>query len=48
VGDAGTDVMAAHAGYISLTPLHTDMTAPQALRSDKLRRIARAIAPQKR
>ena len=45
VGDSGTDVMAAHAGYISLTPLHTDMTAHHALRSGKLRRIARTIAP---
>ncbi|MBN2264873.1 MAG: 5'/3'-nucleotidase SurE [Candidatus Aminicenantes bacterium] len=43
VGDAGTDVMAAHAGYVSLTPLHTDMTAPHALRSEKLRRLARAL-----
>lgn len=47
VGDSGTDVMAAHAGYISLTPLHTDMTAHHALRSGKLRRIARTIAPAK-
>ena len=39
--------MAAHAGYISLTPLHTDMTAHHALRSGKLRRIARTIAPAK-
>jgi 5'-nucleotidase len=45
VGDAGTDVMAAHAGYISLTPLHTDMTAPQALRAPELRRLARALRP---
>lgn len=43
VGDAGTDVMAAHAGYISLTPLHTDMTAPHALRSPELRRLAKAL-----
>jgi 5'/3'-nucleotidase len=47
VGDAGTDVMAAHAGYISLTPLHTDMTAPHALGSPRLRRIARALRPAK-
>jgi 5'-nucleotidase len=45
VGDAGTDVMAAHAGYISLTPLHTDMTAHHTLRAEKLRRIARTLAP---
>jgi 5'-nucleotidase len=45
VGDAGTDVVAAHAGYISLTPLHTDMTAPRALGSPKLRRIAAALRP---
>jgi len=44
VGDAGTDVVAAHAGYISLTPLHTDMTAPRALRAAGLRRLARALA----
>jgi 5'-nucleotidase len=48
VGDAGTDVMAAHAGYISLTPLHTDMTAHHALRSGKLLRLARMLAPAKR
>jgi len=47
-GDSGTDVMAAHAGYITLTPLHTDMTARQAMGSEKLRRIARAIAPKER
>ena len=45
VGDAGTDVMAAHAGYITLTPLHTDMTAHHALRAGRLRRIAKAAAP---
>lgn len=45
VGDAGTDVMAAHAGYISLTPLHTDMTAPHVLRSQRLRRIAAVLHP---
>jgi 5'-nucleotidase len=43
VGDAGTDVMAAHDGFISLTPLHTDMTAHAVLCSAKLRRIARAL-----
>jgi 5'-nucleotidase len=43
VGDAGTDVMAAHDGFISLTPLHTDMTAHAVLVSPKLRRIARAL-----
>ena len=48
VGDAGTDVMAAHAGYISLTPLHTDMTAPNGLRSIELRRLAKSLLPQKR
>ncbi|MBE0712743.1 MAG: 5'/3'-nucleotidase SurE, partial [Candidatus Aminicenantes bacterium] len=45
VGDAGTDVMAAHDGYISLTPLHTDMTAHHALSSSKLRHLAKALAP---
>ena len=48
VGDAGTDVMAAHDGYISLTPLHTDMTAHQSLRSAKLRRMAKALAGPER
>ena len=48
VGDAGTDVMAAHDGYISLTPLHTDMTAHHALSSAKLRRLAKALVPVKR
>lgn len=43
VGDAGTDVMAAHDGYVSLTPLHTDMTAPRALDSAKIRRIAKSL-----
>lgn len=43
VGDAGTDVMAAHAGYISLTPLHTDMTAFRAARAPKLGRLARQL-----
>jgi 5'-nucleotidase len=45
VGDAGTDVMAAHDGFISLTPLHTDMTAHAAMVSPKLRRVARALRP---
>ena len=44
VGDAGTDVMATHDGYITLTPLHTDMTAHHALRSAPMRRIAKALA----
>ncbi len=43
VGDKGTDVMAAHDGYVSLTPLHTDMTAPHAIRSPKLRRLAKSL-----
>jgi 5'/3'-nucleotidase len=47
VGDAGTDVMAAHDGYISLTPLHTDMTAHHSLSSSKLRRIAKILAVSK-
>ncbi|HVP90568.1 MAG TPA: 5'/3'-nucleotidase SurE [Terriglobales bacterium] len=44
VGDSGTDVIAAHEGYISLTPLHTDMTAHHALASPRLRRLAEALA----
>ncbi len=47
VGDSDTDVMAAHAGYISLTPLHTDMTAHHALSSPKLRRLAKTLASGK-
>jgi 5'-nucleotidase len=48
VGDEGTDVMAAYAGYITLTPLHTDMTAHHVLRAEKLRRVVRALAPRGR
>ena len=44
VGDKGMDVIAAHEGYISLTPLHTDMTAHHALASPKLRRLAKALS----
>ena len=44
VGDKGMDVIAAHDGYISLTPLHTDMTAHHALASPKLRRLAKALS----
>ena len=44
VGDKDTDVIAAHEGYITLTPLHTDMTAHHALASPKLRRLAKALA----
>ena len=43
VGDDDSDVVAAYAGYVSLTPLHTDMTAPHALRSPRLRRLVRAL-----
>ena len=46
VGDEGTDVMAAHAGFISLTPLQTDMTALAAVGAPKLRRLAAALAPK--
>ncbi|HYA49403.1 MAG TPA: 5'/3'-nucleotidase SurE [Burkholderiales bacterium] len=48
VGDRGMDVIAAHEGYISLTPLHTDMTAPHALASPRLRRLAKALADPRR
>jgi 5'-nucleotidase len=44
VGGDDSDVIAAHQGYVSLTPLHTDMTAHHALASPGLRRIARSIA----
>jgi 5'-nucleotidase len=44
VGDKDMDVIAAHQGYISLTPLHTDMTAHHSLRSPKLRRLAKALS----
>jgi 5'-nucleotidase len=43
VGDEWTDVMAAHDGYISLTPLHTDMTADGAMGAAKLRRLAAGL-----
>ncbi len=43
VGEEDMDVIAAHQGYISLTPLHTDMTAHDALASPRLRRIARDL-----
>jgi len=43
-GDEDTDVIAAYQGYISLTPLHTDMTAHHALASPKLRRLAKNLA----
>ena len=45
VGEPGTDVIAAHQGFVSLTPLHTDMTAHHALRSPLLRRLVKALAP---
>ena len=44
VGDKSTDVIAAHAGYISITPLHADMTAHHALASPRLRRLAKGLA----
>jgi len=44
VGDKDMDVIAAHEGFISLTPLHTDMTAHRALASPRLRRLAKALA----
>jgi len=43
VGDKGTDVIAAYQGFISLTPLHTDMTAHHSLRSPKLCRLAKLL-----
>ncbi len=42
-GDGGTDVRAADAGYISLTPLHTDMTDQTARRSARMRALARVL-----
>jgi 5'-nucleotidase len=44
VGDAGTDVIAAHRGFISLTPLHSDLTARAAMASTKLRRLAKSLS----
>ena len=44
VGGEDTDVIAAHQGYVSLTPLHTDMTAHQAMASSRLRRIKRSLS----
>lgn len=43
VGGAETDVMAAHDGYVSLTPLHADTTADKILRSPKLAKLAGAV-----
>ncbi len=45
VGDKDMDVIAAHEGYITLTPLHTDMTAHHVLGSPRLRKLARGMAP---
>jgi 5'-nucleotidase len=42
-GDGETDVRAADAGYISLTPLHTDMTDLAARRSIRMRALARVL-----
>jgi len=39
-GDAETDVRAADAGFISLTPLHTDLTDEPARRHPSLQRLA--------
>jgi 5'-nucleotidase len=44
VGDDDSDVIAAHAGYISLTPLHADMTAHHALASPKLISLAKKLS----
>ena len=44
VGDKDMDVIAAHEGYITLTPLHTDMTAHHSLASAGLRRLTKALA----
>jgi 5'-nucleotidase len=44
VGEKDMDVIAAHEGYITLTPLHTDMTAHHVLSSVKLRRLAKALS----
>jgi 5'-nucleotidase len=42
-GDDETDVRATDAGYISLTPLHTDLTDEPARRSTRVRALARAL-----
>ena len=42
-GDEETDVRATDAGYISLTPLHTDLTDEAARRSSRVRDLARAV-----
>jgi len=44
VGEKDMDVIAAHEGYITLTPLHTDMTAHHVLASPRLRHLAKALA----
>ena len=40
VGDADSDVKSAHAGWISVTPIHTDVTAHDLRRSRPLRALA--------
>jgi len=42
-GDEETDVRATDAGYISLTPLHTDLTDEAARHSSRVRDLARAV-----
>jgi len=45
VGDDDTDVKAAYQGFISLTPLHADLTCHDVLKKPFLKRIAKACAP---
>jgi len=42
IGDEKTDVQAAHQGFISITPLHTDMTDYRALELPALKSLASA------
>jgi len=46
LGDASTDVQAAYRGYISLTPLQSDLTHYEALRKPFLRTLTRFPLPR--
>jgi 5'-nucleotidase len=47
VGGETTDVRATHQGFISITPLHTDMTDYQALKLPAIKRLASSALSQK-
>jgi 5'-nucleotidase len=43
LGDERSDIRAAERGYISITPLHTDRTHPEALSSPVFKRIVQGL-----